>query len=1119
MSAHLFASLERTAPRLTASTLGECLAWWARQQPDTCFASFWNGDSQRIASYTYAEFEARTRHLAWSFRASMRIAAGSRVLLAYPPGLELIAAFMGCVRAGIIPVPVCPPMPPHAASHLHTLLAIAKDCGAAALLTTAAGRVWRDSRAAVAVHQDWSGLPWLTTDDLHETAPADYADVGICETDGILFLQYTSGSTRTPRGVIVTHDTVIRNGLATLDHQPIGVSWLPQYHDMGLIGYALYPMITGGTTHTFSPIDFLRRPALWFELITRVGATCTSSPNFGLEYCLRPGKIDAEDLRACDLGSLRFLMNAAEPVSPDTHRRFFERFVRYGLRREAHMVAYGLAENTLCVTSGGTRTLRLERDGPEVVSCGRPVDGVDVRIVAPDTSLPLGERQVGEVWVAGSSACRGYWANSDLTAATFHNTLALESRPQQAQQPDRSEVGFIRTGDLGFVDRGELFVCGRMDDVIIRRGRNHHPHDIERTVEATSTKVRFGAVVAIAGREEGSLVVIAETRRIGDPPDCGELARVIAAANGIVPDRVIAAAPGAIEKTTSGKLARRPTRRKYLAGEITFLAEWRHADQSSEATAEGRAERRARIAMTLASCGSMAGGDDRPLGDVGLDSLTLVTLILDLEQLLIETTGRGNREFDGSLVQACTLAQLRDLIAACESCESGESSPEHVWMAVEAMAAAVRATHDESVRDRMRHDARLGVWPSSEAQSSSAAASASASASAVVGTRLDTDAQVLLTGATGFFGPFLLHSLLEQTTCSYHILIRARDRAAGLDKLRASMRQARLWTPEIDDQLTRRITIVPGDLAAPGLGLRADDWNALASRAGMVIHNGAAVNYVASYDALRGTNVEGTRSLLRLASEHHVKEFHFISSTVIFGWTPAPEVRETDRNAGMSNLDFGYAQSKWVAEQLVLEARREGARTFVYRPSFISASTAGIASRDDIVIRLLAFMIDKGIAVNARNQVSFLPADVVAHNVAAIIRGPRRAAAAAAATAESAETVHVTADEYYNLMDVTRILSRNYGYEFEYFDIPDFVAELRRRCTPEDAMYPLLDFFTRSRDKMAAMQHKRYSNVHYRRAREHTGAARPEPSLDATIDCLHAAMLSAGAITRPRQVR
>ncbi len=244
-------------------------------------------------------------------------------------------------------------------------------------------------------------------------------------------------------------------------------------------------------------------------------------------------------------------MNAAEPVSPDTHRRFFEAFAPYGLRDDAYMAAYGLAENTLCVTQGGRRTLRLDREAPEVVSCGAPIDGVEVRVVAPDTSLPLGDRQVGEIWVAGSSACRGYWANSDLTAETFHNVSAA-----------RSEVKFIRTGDLGFFDRGELFVCGRINDVIIRRGRNYHPHDIERTVEAASPKVRFGAVAAIGGREEGSLVVIAEARRIGDPPDPVDLAQAIATTNGIVPDRVVVAGPGAIEKTTSGKMARAVTRRK-----------------------------------------------------------------------------------------------------------------------------------------------------------------------------------------------------------------------------------------------------------------------------------------------------------------------------------------------------------------------------------------------------------------------------------------------------------------------------------------------------------------------------------------------------------------------------
>ena len=229
--------------------------------------------------------------------------------------------------------------------------------------------------------------------------------------NAILLLQYTSGSTSDPKGVIVSHANVIHNALSTLDHVPVGVSWLPQHHDMGLIGYYLFPLILGGTTYGLSPFDFLRRPILWLETMSRVHATYASSPNFGFEYCLREDKLPASQLAGLDLRSLRVLMNAAEPVRVDTYLRFLERFMPCGLRPEAHVAAYGLAESTLAVTHHGRRIVALNRrllhrgrvrieeaSSPgghlRLVSCGRPLKGIRLRIVEPDTHVELGERQM-----------------------------------------------------------------------------------------------------------------------------------------------------------------------------------------------------------------------------------------------------------------------------------------------------------------------------------------------------------------------------------------------------------------------------------------------------------------------------------------------------------------------------------------------------------------------------------------------------------------------------------------------------------------------------------------------------------------------------------------------------
>jgi thioester reductase-like protein len=303
--------------------------------------------------------------------------------------------------------------------------------------------------------------------------------------------------------------------------------------------------------------------------------------------------------------------------------------------------------------------------------------------------------------------------------------------------------------------------------------------------------------------------------------------------------------------------------------------------------------------------------------------------------------------------------------------------------------------------------------------------------------------------------------------------------------------------PALEDQLERRVRIVCGDLARHNLGLKAEQWKHLSTQVQAVCHNAAAVNYVLGYDAMRPHNVDGTRELLRFAATGSLKEFHLISSTFIFGWTVKGVLFEDDNNPEMANLDFGYSQSKWVAEQLVFEAKKQGLKVRVYRPSLISASTGAVGSRDDIFVRLLAFILKHGIAVNALNQISLLPADIVADNIVALFK--QRDA--------EPTTFHVTVDDYYNMVDVAEVLIRDYGYTLTYLDIPEFVAEMNRRSTKDDPIYPLLDFFSRSQKKLTAMQHKRYDNSGYRAARNRAAGARPDPPLTETLAHLMKFML------------
>jgi len=285
---------------------------------------------------------------------------------------------------------------------------------------------------------------------------------------------------------------------------------------------------------------------------------------------------------------------------------------------------------------------------------------------------------------------------------------------------------------------------------------------------------------------------------------------------------------------------------------------------------------------------------------------------------------------------------------------------------------------------------------------------------------------------------------------------------------------------------------VCGDLSLPRWGLGSRKWRDLACRVGEVFHNGACVNYVLTYEAMRDANVQGTRTALQLALDSGARAFSLISSTFIFGWTAKGVLLETDSNAEMQELDFGYAQSKWVAERQAQRARAHGLDVRVFRPALISVSTRGAGDSNDVAIRMLAFMIRHGIAVDTPNQLSMVAADVIARNIVGISRLSQCPTPA----------FHVTADRYYSITELTRMISRDYGYTFTYYDIPGFIAELNRRCSPTDSVYPLLDFFNRSADKMAAMQLKRYSSAAYQDARARLAKPLADPSLAQTAQYL-----------------
>jgi thioester reductase-like protein len=1078
---------------MTASILGH-LDRLADEHPDKLLYSYLDVNGDPIESYTYASFLQRVEAVAGHLWKEGRFAAGDRLLLAYPPGLEMICAFFGCVRAGLIPVPVYPPSSRGFQSALYKMVHIAKDCQAAGILTSRdyhaslKTNLARSGVSACGVDVDYiSGLPWIATEDFVDAISGRPA----VDPSKILFLQYTSGSTMEPKGVIVMHENILNTCPLVIDHPaPVVVSWLPQYHDMGLIGCYLYPALKGGTTYGFSPTDFIQRPILWFDAMTTYRATATAAPNFAYDYCLRAGRLSKQSLEACDLSSLRVLMCAAEPVKPDTYTRFLEAFQCYGLKSESFYVAYGLAENTLAVSMGGRNIVSVNKralalgmahmttevseigGATQIVSCGTPLPGLDVKIVDSEGHFALKPERTGEIWVAGSGKCRGYWNNPELTLKQFRARL-VDDTPY--------DDGYLRTGDIGFFHDGELYVCGRIKDMIILRGQNYYPHDIENVVEKSSGLIRHNCVAAFQIQEdsEPALAVVAEVKNPRALPDARKIAAAVRNYLNVEVAVISLIAPRAIPRTSSGKIMRHKTKQMWLRGQFTVLSDFSREKDAGNSPSDSDmhssfAELKARYSLT--------GQESYNLVEAGLDSLDLVVFMHELKELLKDKGAEMlARQVDIGVIQRVSVAELFGLA------EQLKRAPEEALVHLRHSLAAFREEQCAAEKQMMSNDRKLIFEPPVPLPMP----------------EIPVLNQVLLTGGTGFIGPFLMKSLLEQTRAKIYVLVRSSHEKQGRQRLRAAMESMGPCGVGLMEMFEARVIPVCGDLGQPKLGLTQDVWDFLASEIDTVFHNGATVNYLFNYDLMRDANVLGTNEVVRLAFEGRPKEFNYVSTTFVFGWAVKSVLHETDLNENMELLDFGYSQSKWVAEQVVVDARNRGLSARIFRPALVSPSVTGGGNNFDIAVRLVAFMVNHGIGVDTLNQVSFVPADIVANNIVAIstTRGTAN------------KTYHVTRDDYSNMMDITGLITKATGRQFKTFRLPDFVPELIRRCRKEDLLFPLLDFLVGSADNISAMEFKRYDSSCYQMARDASAWGKADPSLEDTVNGILKFMYRKGIIS------
>lgn len=565
-----------------ARSLVDVLTTHASQRPDRiAYRYLVTGDSDgETADISYARLARRSRAVAaWL---QDRGLAGSRAMLLYPPGLEFISGYLGCLSAGVIAVPG---VPPRGRAQNHRALTRMKR-----LIADADAKVILGDREVVAALADMArhlpelaDLTFVVTEDIPDDAADSWTEPDL-GADSVAFLQYTSGSTSAPKGVAVTHGNLLDNERVITErmgHTPdtieeydgeLLLSWLPTYHDMGLIGPVLNTVYLGVTATLFSPLHFLQRPERWLTAISRYRPHTSGGPNFAYELCLKHATPELVD--ALDLSSWKVAFNGAEPVRAATLRRFTGTFAPAGFRREAFYPCYGLAEATVMVTGGavGTAPVLLAADGlgphagaadAAAIGCGRPGPGMTVVAADPERHVELPEGEVGEIWVSGASVAQGYWRNALATRQTFRATLAGH------------EGRFLRTGDLGFLRDGELFVTGRLKDLLVVDGRNHYPQDLELAAEMSHPALRPGCTAAFsvdAGVEGELPVLVAEVaaESADETEKITDLVRAaIGDAHGLPVHDVVLVHPGTIPKTSSGKIQRRATRAAYLDGTLS----------------------------------------------------------------------------------------------------------------------------------------------------------------------------------------------------------------------------------------------------------------------------------------------------------------------------------------------------------------------------------------------------------------------------------------------------------------------------------------------------------------------------------------------------------------------
>lgn len=1015
---HQRVSDTRPPLHLAFETVSDAIYAWAQRTPHATslrFLKSGNVADELTALALNARVDAVARLL------TKRLEVGDRALLLFKPGLDFVVAFAGCLRAGVIAVPTMLPGPHEG---IRRLSAIIENCHPSIALSHSEARSVLDGHDIP--------CPILEIDHVEPLAIADRIPPRKCD---LALLQYTSGSTGTPKGVMIRHQNLMSN-IALLirrfrvDQANSTVSWLPHYHDMGLIGPILTFLVAGRPAVLMAPSDFLREPLSWLKAISHYEASIITAPTFAFDLCARrllENPSSVQDV-ALDLSHVRVAIVGAEMIRASTLARFTSAMSPYGFSASAFHPCYGLAESTLFVDGVRGPLARVTRrfashalangrvevplahhtrpNDKLLVASGTGLEQDDTLILMtkPGTGKIAAPSTVGEICVSSPSVAAGYWGRDAENDSIFRTKID--------GAPGRE---FLRTGDLGFVHDGLLFIVGRQDDLIILNGVNYYPHDIEESSAAAHPEISGCRAAAVAvDTDEGSRLVILQEMRRRKYAET-EHASIVAAIRqavyescGIAVHDVVLVPPGKLPSTTSGKIRRRRCSDLYQSQELpsTWIRSQGKTSQISTPATDAIPELKPVTSLRLDALRALISEllacpvsniDTRlPITAYPLDSLKLVELILLAETRL------GWQLSVEQLLGADSLIELANHSEDFTSVDAGR-----LWA-----DAALPATIQPA----------KGSW--------------------------DPNGDIVLTGATGMLGIRLLAEFLTTSDRTIRCLIRGSERDAFN---RLATRLSDLGIAQ--DLIRQRIACLSVDLSKMTLGLNDKEYDALSTQAAIIIHSAAVLDFIRPYATLRPINVEGTRAMINLAGTGRRKRISHISSISVLEtpMKPSQILGEHEPLDYPETLATGYAQTKWVSDVMVGRAKDRGFPAKIFRVPWL----LDIPNVDGFLLKFFAACADLGCIPDTESRFNIVSAEFAAKMIAAITLGPD----------EDTLNYHLGAERGIEAAELQSILSAGTS-KVAIVPAQQWAEKLDRKIR-EDRNYPLRPFaplFLKSND-------------------------------------------------------